>query len=65
MAGSAEYKPVGFGIHLEPDQMAAVLEDIAAGLREHGIKGLAARSETPHFESVLKAYIAGYFSTDS
>ena len=65
MDGSPDHEPVGFGIHLEPSQMAVVLEHIAAGLREHGTSGLVVRSGTPHFESVLKAYIAGYFSTDS
>lgn len=65
MDGSAEHEALGGGIHLDPDQMAAVLEDIATNLREYGMPGLAVRSNTPHFESVLKAYIAGYFSTDS
>ena len=65
MDGSSEHESVRFsGVHLEPEQMAAVLEDVAAGLREHGINGLGPTPGTPHFESVLKAYIAGYYSTD-
>ncbi len=39
MDGSAEHAPVGFGVHLEPGQMAAILEDVAAGLKEHGSLG--------------------------
>ena len=65
MDGTSEHESVRFsGVHLEPEQMAAVLEDVAAGLREHGINGLRPTPGTPHFESVLKAYIAGYYSTD-
>ena len=63
MDGLSEHE-VGFsGVHLEPEQMATVLEDVAAGLREHGTSGLRPTPGTPHFESVLKAYIAGYYST--
>ncbi len=65
MDGSSEHESVPFsGVHLEPEQMAAVLEDVAAALKEHGINGLRPTPGTPHFESVLKAYIAGYYSTD-
>ena len=65
MNGSSEHEADRFsGVHLEPEQMAAVLEDVAAGLREHGINGLGSTPETPHFESVLKAHIAGYYSPD-
>ena len=65
MDGSSEHEAGQFsGIHLEPEQMAAILENVAAGLREHGINGLGPTPETPHFESVLKAHIAGYYSPD-
>lgn len=64
MDGSTEHATVGFDVHLEPDQMAAVLEDVAAGLKEHGLGSLRQAPGTPHFETVLKAYIAGYYSTD-
>ena len=64
MDGSAQHEAVGFGVHLEPEQVASVLEDVAAGLREHGTSGLRHKPGTPHFETVIKAYIAGYFSTD-
>ena len=64
MDGSSEHEAGRFsGVHLEPEQMAAVLEDVAAGLKEHGTSGLRPTPGTPHFESVLKAYIAGYYST--
>ena len=65
MDGSAEHEAVGFGVHLEPDQMTVVLEDVAAGLKKHGINGLGTKPGTSHFETVLKAYIAGYDSTDA
>ena len=64
MDGSAEHARVGFDVHLEPDQMAAVLDDVAAGLKEHGLDSLRQAPGTTHFETVLKAYIAGYYSTD-
>ena len=64
MDGSAQHEAMGFGVHLEPEQMAVVLEDVAAGLREHGTGGLRSTPGTPHFETLLKAYIAGYYSTD-
>ena len=65
MDGSSEHEAVPFsGVYLQPEQMASVLEHVASGLREHGIAGLRPTPATPHFESVLKAYIAGYYSTE-
>lgn len=52
----------GSGIQLDPEQVAVVLEDMAEGLREHGMPALQATPGTPRFETVLKAYLAGYLS---
>ncbi len=50
------------GVQLDPAQIAVVLDDMAAGLREHGMQALQATPGTPRFETVLKAYLAGYLS---
>lgn len=63
MDGSAEHgRDDGSGVQLDPEQIAVVLEDMAAGLREHGMPALQATPGTPRFETVLKAYLAGYLS---
>ncbi|RMH20393.1 MAG: hypothetical protein D6701_03840 [Gemmatimonadetes bacterium] len=50
--------------HLEPEQIARILEDTGHAIREHGIReGLQVGPDAPHFEATLKAYLAGYFST--
>lgn len=49
--------------HLEPEQVANILEHTAAGLRENGMSGLRVGPDAPHFEAVLKSYLAGYFGS--
>ena len=49
--------------HLEPEQIANILEHTAAAVREIGMSGLAVSPDAHHFEAVLKAYLAGYFGS--
>jgi hypothetical protein len=64
MDGSTQHMRQLSGIHLEPDQVARILEETAHRIREDGVKaGLKVRPDSPRFEALLKAYLAGYFST--
>lgn len=49
--------------HLEPEQVANILEHTAKGIRTSGMSALAVSPDAPHFEAVLKAYLAGYFGS--
>jgi hypothetical protein len=65
MDGSTQHLKKLSGIHLEPDQVAQILEETAHHIREEGVMaGLKAMPDSPQFEVLLKAYLAGYFSTD-
>ena len=65
MDGSAQHLKRLSGIHLEPEQVAQILEDTARHIREDGIRaGLQVLPDSPQFETLLKAYLAGYFSTE-
>jgi len=65
MDGSTQHLRRVSGVHLEPSQVAQILEDTAHHIREDGVKvGLKVHSDSPRFEVLLKAYLAGYFSTN-
>lgn len=49
--------------HLEPEQVANILEYTAKAIRETGMVGLTVSPDAPHFEAVLKSYLAGYFGS--
>lgn len=49
--------------HLEPEQVANILEHTAEGIRTVGMSALEVSPDAPHFEAVLKAYLAGYFGS--
>lgn len=49
--------------HLEPEQVANILEHTAEGIRTAGMSALQVSPDAPHFEAVLKAYLAGYFGS--
>jgi len=49
--------------HLEPEQIANILEHTARGIRTAGMSALQVSPDAPHFEAVLKAYLAGYFGS--
>lgn len=49
--------------HLEPEQVANILEHTAQGIRTVGMSALKVSPDAPHFEAVLKAYLAGYFGS--
>jgi len=44
----------------DPEEIAAVLEELAAGLRAHGTAALTAPSNLSPFESGLRGYLGGY-----
>lgn len=64
MGGSAGHSGSLASIQLDSDQVAQILEDTSRRVRAEGIHaGLKASADAPHFEVMLKAYLAGYFST--
>jgi hypothetical protein len=64
MDGSAVHSGSLSSLQLDPQQVAQILEETARRVRENGIRaGLKASPDAPHFEVMLKAYLAGYFST--
>jgi hypothetical protein len=64
MSGSAGHASSLASIQLDAEQVAQVLEEASQRIREDGIRaGLKARPDASHFEVMLKAYLAGYFST--
>jgi hypothetical protein len=63
MDGSAAHSSSLASIHLDPEQVSQILEDTARRVRDEGVRaGLRANPDAPHFEVMLKAYLAGYFS---
>ena len=64
MDGSAIHTRSLSAIQLDSEQVAQILEETSRRVREEGIRvGLQASADAPHFEVMLKAYLAGYFST--
>ncbi|GMR14112.1 MAG: hypothetical protein BMS9Abin29_2346 [Gemmatimonadota bacterium] len=49
--------------HLEPEQVANILEHTAEGIRTAGMAALQVSPDVPRFEAVLRAYLAGYFGS--
>ena len=47
---------------LEPEQVAAVLDELAERLRKYGVAGLALGSRALPLDVMLKAYLREYFS---
>ena len=48
---------------LEPEQVAAVLDELAARLREHGVAALALGPRGLPLDVMIKAYLRKYFSS--
>jgi len=64
MDGSMHHRATLKAVHLEPEHVARILEDTAHLVREDGVRaGLNVGPDATHFEAMLKAYLAGYFST--
>lgn len=63
MDGSTEYHVLDYSVALlGVDQVADLLEAVSADLRENGIRGLRNRLGTSTVETILKTYLAEYFS---
>lgn len=64
MGGSAAHATSMPAIHLDADQVAQILEETSRRIREEGIRpALRASHDASQFEVMLKAYLAGYFSS--
>ena len=65
MDGSTEHEVASGSVLLDSDRVAAVLEAVAAGLRDQGINALQVEPGTSEFEEALKIHLKEYFSNYS